>query len=97
MLCSPVLGALFNPAITPVWEKNRLALFCRRCDCLGHALGDSPYLTGEAYTVTDAYLFTILGWSEQFAVDLGRWPALIGYRARIATRPAVATARRAKA
>ena len=44
---------------------------------------------GERYTIADAYLFTVLNWTSVLAVDLGRWPALTAYLARIAARPAV--------
>jgi glutathione S-transferase len=78
------LGALFNPAIMPVWKENQLALSGRRCN-YPKAPGDCPYLRGKAYTVADASLFTIPRWTKQFAIDMGRWPALIEYRARDAT------------
>ncbi|MEW6330795.1 MAG: glutathione transferase GstA [Pseudomonadota bacterium] len=83
------LGALFNPKITPEWKDNQIALFGRRCDYLVKTLGNKPFLTGDQFTVADAYLFTILGWADLFKLDMGKWPALKQYAARIAARPAV--------
>src|SRR3970282_536085 len=83
------LSALFNPKITPEWKDNQVALFGRRCDFLVQQLGGKPLLTGDKFTIADAYLFTILGWAHLFKLDMGKWPALQSYAARIAARPAV--------
>jgi glutathione S-transferase len=90
------LGALFNPKITPEWKNNQVALFNRRCDFLVKALGSNPYLTGDKFTIADAYLFTILGWANLFKLDMSKWPALTDYAARIAARPAVKEAMKAE-
>jgi glutathione S-transferase len=47
------------------------------------------YLMGETFTVADAYLFVMLNWSPWMGVDLGKWPALLAYFARVASRPKV--------
>jgi glutathione S-transferase len=83
------LGALFNPKITSEWKDNQVALFGRRCNFLASRLDGQPFLMGQSFTVADAYLFTILGWTSLFKLDLGKWPALGNYVARIAARPAV--------
>jgi len=83
------LGALFNPNLPAECREVPLALFDRRCDWLAGALGEGPFLMGERYTVADPYLFTILNWTSVLAVDLGRWPAIKDYMARVAARPAV--------
>jgi glutathione S-transferase len=44
---------------------------------------------GDQLTVVDAYLFTVLNWSTLLKVDLGKWPRLKDYIARVAARPAV--------
>jgi len=90
------LGALFNPKITPEWKDNQIALFGRRCDFLVQQLGGKPHLTGDKFTIADAYLFTILGWAKLFKLDMGKWPALQSYAARIAARPAVQEAMKAE-
>ena len=90
------LGALFNPQLPPECRGVSLALFERRCDWLAAALGEGPFLMGERYTIADPYLFTVLNWTSVLAVDLGRWPALKAYLARIAARPAVQETLRAE-
>jgi glutathione S-transferase len=83
------LGALFNPNLPVECRGVPLALFERRCDWLAGTLGEGPFLMGERYTIADPYLFTVLNWTSVLAVDLGRWPALKDYLARVAARPAV--------
>lgn len=90
------LGALFNPKITPEWKDNQTALFGRRCDYLVQAMGSKPYLTGDKFTIADAYLFTVLGWANLFKLDMDKWPALKDYSARVAARPAVREAMKAE-
>lgn len=90
------LGALFNPKITPEWKEDRIALFGRRCDHLSHKLGSRPYLMGGKFTVADAYLFTILNWTNLFKLDMDKWPRLKDYMARVAARPAVKEAMKAE-
>ncbi len=51
---------------------------------------------GEQFTVADAYLFTVLNWSNLFKVDLGKWPILKDYTTHVAARPAVRESMRAE-
>jgi glutathione S-transferase len=90
------LGALYNPKITPEWRENQLALFGRRCDFLEGQMGTKTYLMGDRYSVADAYLFTVLNWTHFLHVDMDKWPALRGYMARVAERPAVRDTMRAE-
>lgn len=52
-------------------------------------LSDRVYLTGDQFTVADAYAFTILSWSNFLKIDLKPYPNLQAYQARIAARPKV--------
>jgi glutathione S-transferase len=60
-----------------------------RFDLLAKTLATQPYLTGEAFGIADAYLFTLLNWAPMLKVDLAPWPALTAYQARVAARPGV--------
>jgi glutathione S-transferase len=55
-----------------------------------------PYLTGERFTIADAYLYVMTTWSGGTGVDMSGWPALNAYAARVAGRPAVQAARDAE-
>lgn len=41
----------------------------------------TPYLTGEQFTIVDAYLYTLLTWTGPMGVDISAWPMLGEYAA----------------
>jgi glutathione S-transferase len=63
-----------------------------RLEYLNRAIGNRPFLMGEQFTVADAYLFTVLGWSRHLNFDLGKWPQLQRYVERVGARPQVVEA-----
>lgn len=83
---------LFNSTL----PENVRAIFreklFRQFDFLQVILNEKTYLTGPTFNVADAYLFTVLGWSKFFSIELHRWPALSAYRDIISARPAVQAA-----
>lgn len=87
---------LFNPRITAEWKTNQFNLLARRFDYLSERLDGRSYLMGETFRVADAYLFTVLNWSNLLHVDMAKWPLLQAYQARVAERPAVRAALRAE-
>jgi glutathione S-transferase len=46
----------------------------------------------DRFTIADAYLFTVLNWSQFAGVDLSPWPAVQAYYRRLLKRPTVAKA-----
>ena len=60
-----------------------------RLDYLDRSIGNRTFLTGEPFTVADAYLFTVLGWGRFVNVDLGQWPQLQRHGERVGSRPQV--------
>lgn len=89
-------GPLWNPA-TPddVKEATREALG-KKFDYVQSGIGDGPYLTGDAFTIPDAYLFVVLNWTGMHGIDLGRWPGLTAFVDRVGKRPAVRETLRAE-
>lgn len=90
------LGALFNPAITSEWRAGVLQRFGMRSDYLATKLDSQPYLTGDKFSIADAYLFVVLGWTSLHKIDMHRWPALVSFMGRVAARPAVQQAMKAE-
>jgi glutathione S-transferase len=90
------LGPLFNPQISTESREATLTLLAKKFDWLSKQLADKTYLIGNSFTVADAYLFTLLGWSKPTKVDLSKWPVLLAYQAKIAQRPHVQEAMRAE-
>ncbi len=62
----------------------------------GHLQHHGPYLLGDTFTVADAYLFTIAGWSRFAEIDLTPFAWLQAFMARVSARPAVREAMRAE-
>lgn len=46
----------------------------------------------DAFSVADAYLFTVLNRAPHAGLDLGAWPAIKAYVQRLRERPAIAQA-----
>ncbi len=80
---------LFYPDTPDATKDAQRAKLAKRFDYLSKTLSAQPYLTGQAFTIADAYLFTILNWTGGVKVDLAPWPALQQFQARVAARPKV--------
>ena len=87
---------LFAPEAPEATKQAARAKLGRRFDYLERELAKRMYLAGEAFSIADAYLYTVLGWAGFVDVDLGRWPELKKYHARIGERPAVKAAQQAE-
>ncbi|MCQ4166851.1 glutathione transferase GstA [Tahibacter harae] len=83
---------LFNPANPDSVKDAQKAKLAQRFAEIAPVLEKQDYLTGSQFSVADAYLFTVLGWSKYFHIDLNQWPAIARYVDRVAARPAVAEA-----
>jgi glutathione S-transferase len=80
-------------------EEQRPALrdvLAAKLEYIARQLEGHQFLTGERFSIADAYLFTVLNWSKRVGIDLGRWPALEAYLKRIFARPAVRSAMEAE-
>jgi len=65
----------------------------RRFDHVEALLADGrDYLMGAAFSVADAYLFTVASWAVPTGIGLDGWPRLAAYVARVRARPAVQAA-----
>ena len=83
------LGPLFNPAINDEAKqaiKDRAIL---RFTAANTLVGKGPYVTGDAFTVADGYLFTVLRWFPRVGMDLAQWPNLARFFETVANRPVV--------
>ena len=56
------LGRLASEAPSPTWTRNSIG--CRI------SWRTRPFLLGNTFTVADAYLFTVLGWTGHVKIDL---------------------------
>src|SRR5205823_5955251 len=67
---------LFNPKSSEEHKVNVKETLGKRLDYVARRLDGKDYLLGERFTVADAYLFTVLGWSKYVGVNLDTWPAI---------------------
>jgi|SRR5215216_983750 len=56
---------------------------------LDRVFARQAYLTGEHFTVADAYAFVIVNWANFLSVDISPYPNLQAFLDRVAARPAV--------
>lgn len=90
------IGSLFNPAMTPEMKEVQKGYIERRLNALEKMLAGKQYLMGDAFSVADAYLFTVLRWTGFHKVDLGPWPNIRAFMDRVTARPQVQTTLRAE-
>ena len=89
-------GPLFNPASSAEVKEMFTANLAKQFDWLSGFLDKKTFLMGNAFTVADAYLFTVLNWTRHVKIDLSKWPVLASFQARIAQRPKVYEAMKAE-
>ncbi len=83
------IGALFNPKMTPEMKEVQIGTIERRFNALEKLLDGKQYIMGNKFTAADAYLFTVLNWTSIHKIDVGKWPNIKAYMARVAARPKV--------
>ena len=87
---------LFNPKFTGELRDAAVERIHKRFDHVEATLAKQPFLMGNAFSVADAYLFTILSWTKRVNLDLAKWPALIAFVARMRERASVQAAMKAE-
>jgi glutathione S-transferase len=75
-----------------LWVDGQLAKYV---SVEGH-LARTKYLSGDDFTVADAYLFTVTGWAKHVNLDLLHLPHLQRFLADVVARPAVREAMKAE-
>jgi glutathione S-transferase len=87
---------LWNPTADPAVKAWALDGLKKKFDWLDKQLAGKKYLTGDAFTVADAYLFTVVNWTNFLGIDLAAYPTLKEFQARVAARPKVQEAMEAE-
>jgi glutathione S-transferase len=85
-----MFGPLFAPDTpVPTQERSRSKI-SERLAYTAKRLDGKPFLTGDTFTVADAYLFAMLRWCERFEIELD--DRFTDYFHRVSERPAVQAA-----
>lgn len=87
---------LFNASFELAAKTLHAALLRKKYEWVNARLADTHYLTGEDFTVADAYLFTVTGWAKYVQLDLSDLVNLQRFLSRVAARPAVRAAMQAE-
>ena len=87
---------LFNPATPAEYKTMAIERLMSRLKWVDGELAGKQYLMGDAFSVADAYMFTITNWAAPMKMDLSNLANLTAYRARVAARPAVQQAMKAE-
>jgi len=74
------------PDVVKTYMRERLE---KKFDWLNKQLTGKTWLTGDAFTIADAYLFVVVNWTNFLGIDQNRWPALKAFQDRVAARPKV--------
>jgi len=82
-------GPLWNAKLAPEARAAAVAALSHRLDLVEKVLARQPFLTGERFTVVDAYLFAVASWAPWVKLDMAPWPKLRDFVARVAARPKV--------
>ena len=89
-------STLFNPSAPEAMKQIAKENIERRTAFIESSLGDKPFLTGDTFSVADAYLYVILSWRHKLGIDLSSFPKVTALYERVRARPAVQSARKAE-
>lgn len=83
---------LFNPDLDAGAKRTLRGTLRNKYQWLDAQLQDRRYLTGETFTIADAYLFVVTNWAKYVALELDDLSNVQAFQARVAARPAVRAA-----
>ena len=86
----------FKPGTPEATKETNRAHLSKRLAYVDRKLDGRSYLTGDAFTAADAYLWTILGWAKVVGIDLSPFANIQRYLGTVAARPAVQKTLRAE-
>jgi glutathione S-transferase len=89
-------GPLWNPTTPDAVKQATKEKLFQRFAYLDQQLDGRTYLTGEQFTVADAYLFVVVNWTNFHGLSLGDYPNLAAFMGRVAARPKVQEALQAE-
>ena len=82
------LGQLWNPSYSEEAREVIKEAVDHRLKFLDQHFGKQSYLTGDSYSIADAYLWVILNWMSMHKLDMAQYPNLKKFHDRIGSRPA---------
>jgi len=89
-------GPIFRATTPDAFKEISRANLGKRFDWIDKELAGKQYLMGDKFSVADAYMFTVMRWTQRINVDLAKWPNIKAYMDRVAARPKVQDALKAE-
>lgn len=87
---------LFRPELDTTAKQTLAGLLRKKLEWVNTKLEGQSFLTGDTFTVADAYLFVVANWSKFVQLDISDLAHLQAFMARVAQRPAVRAAMQAE-
>jgi len=87
---------LFNPAVPDEMKALQREKLLGRYAWLDAQLAGKSYLTGDDFTLPDAYLYVVTRWAVPLKLDLSARGNVAAFMQRMAARPAVQKALKAE-
>ncbi|MBP2304897.1 glutathione transferase GstA [Azospirillum melinis] len=91
------LFPMLNDVVSDTHRQFATKVLSGKLAVLNQQLEGKAYLTGDSFTVADAYAYTVLSWLPRIKFDLSPFPNLTAFAERVAARPAVQAAHAAEA
>jgi len=90
------LGALFNPKLTPEMKEVQQGVIERRFNALEKMLAGKTWISGDAFSIADAYFFNVFNWTKIHKIDTAKWPNIEALVGRVGARSKVQEAMKAE-
>ena len=78
-----------DPAAIKELARKAPEVFSDAMGLIERELLIGPWVMGEAYSICDAYLYTVAGWLPRDGIDPALFPKIAQHTARMGERPAV--------
>ena len=88
------ISPLFRPTTPDAMKPVLRDMVVQRYAFIDKTLSKTPFLTGENFTVADAYLYVTLSWRERVGIDVSHLPQISAFYERVRARPSVQKARK---
>ena len=89
-------GPLYVPTMPADGKEVLKGWIAHRLKWVDSQLAGKQYLTGDTFTVADAYLYTVVNWTKHVGISTDELPSLLAFMARVGARPAVGEALKAE-
>jgi glutathione S-transferase len=80
---------LFDASADPKVKEYYQNLLSKKLTWLNGSLAGKAFLTGNDFTIADAYAFVVLNWTNFLGIDLSQYPNIQDFQSRVAARPKV--------